>query len=93
MERERIKVANNDVIGAAIARLHFCKANADGFLVDDEGQQYLIDRFGTYVGRELHPADATNANLQRELEGTAFDRLTAEEMEKRKSTSPWAQVR
>lgn len=93
MERERIKVANNDVIGAAIARLHFCKANADGFLVDNEGNEYLIDRFGTYACRTLHPAEETLAGLQREVEGTAYDRLTAEEKEKRKSTSPWAQVR
>jgi hypothetical protein len=90
MECERIKVANNDVIGATIARLQFCKANVAGLLIDDEGNGYLIDRFGTYVGRELHPADATNAILQRELEGVAFERLTAEEKEKRKSTSPWA---
>lgn len=90
MENKQIKVANNDVIGVTIAKMTFAKANEEGLLVDDEGKEYRIDRFGTYVGREFHPAEALHANLQRELESVAFERLQAEEKEKRKSTSPWA---
>lgn len=56
-------VGNRDSIGAVQFRLKCLEADQEGILVDDEGVEYSINRYGVTINNMLHPAERLDCEL------------------------------
>lgn len=67
---EKVHIGNRDVLGAQEFRLQCSQNNVEGIMIDDDGIEYKINRYGVpFVGdrQRTHPAEELSSNLSAEI--------------------------
>lgn len=67
---EKVHIGNRDVLGAQEFRLKCSQNNIEGIMIDDDGIEYKINRYGVpFVGdrQRTHPAEELSSSLSAEI--------------------------
>jgi hypothetical protein len=56
-------VGNRDSISVVEFRLKCLEADQEGVIVDDEGVEYMVNRYGVTMDNMLHPAEKLDCDL------------------------------
>lgn len=78
---EKVHIGNRDVLGSQEFRLKCARNDVDGIIVDDDGVEYHVNRFGVcFIGdhQRDHPAESLSTRLSSEIITNAAQKRKAE---------------